>query len=490
MQLHIEAPHASEVIITGPEALWEWRERHRMKVPGHEYMPRFRRRQWDGTWQPGKWCREKEPGVYEFRVSRGLVRRIVEDLGGAVTFTVAPPEELAGFIRDYPQIEQLRDYQRAAISRVLEEGWGRVAFATNAGKGAVIALLAAFASRRGDAALILCDEIAVFDALAEELRAWGKVDVAYVNQGVKAPPNALVTLAMVPTLARRLGDDTSKLWHQWLLRQKMLLLDEADKGDAATWRSILTSAKNTTWRAGFSGTFPSDEYGDLRMSELMGPVLERVKNAELVERGISAKPTIELHAFENTSVMTSFPHEWWYMSGPERRNWVYEQAVLNNVGRHLFVASLIRPNTPTAVIINRIEHGRALTTMIPGAVFLDGSASEAERLEALERFRRGELLVLVVSKILDRGTNRLGSAADLIFASAEGSATQVLQRIGRGLRRADGKEFLRLVDIVDRITADEDDKKMQMAAKFLEAAVRRRLTVYAQEGFTVQIGST
>ena len=77
--------------------------------------------------------------------------------------------------------------------------------------------------------------------------------------------------------------------------------------------------------------------------------------------------------------------------------------------------------------------------------------------------------------ILDRGTNRLGHAIDIIFASGEGSSRQSLQRIGRGLRRTGGKEFLRLLDVIDQ------------GHRYLHVAAKKRITLYHAEGFEVVI---
>lgn len=485
--LRVQALSASEVDIIGPETLSQWREKHRLPVPGHQYTPRFKRRQWDGTWTPGSWVRQRGD-EFELRCSRGLLPRVVRDLGGTVEFQTVTDEEIARFFASIPdRAAKLRDYQRRAIELGLKEGWGRIAFATNAGKGAVIALLAAFAEQRGEPALILCDELAVFDALKGELAQWGKLRPALVQSGIKVPPHDLVSLAMVPTLARRLADDKTKTWIQWLVKHRMVLLDEADKADADTWRLILKGAKNSVFRLGFSGSFKEDLYHELRMDTIMGPVLDRVKNKEMVERGVSAKPSIEIHAYDATHALTPFPKEWWQLQGAQRRNLVYERTIVYNQQRHQFIASLVQPDTPTAIIINRVDHGKDLAGTIPGAVFLDGSVSEGERVRVLDEFREGRVHVLVVTKILDRGTNRLGHAADLIFASGEGSPSQVLQRIGRGLRRAGGKEFLRLVDVVDRVHTEGADKRLKTAASFLHNAARRRLQVYAHEQFDIQI---
>ena len=474
-----------------------------MSVPGAEYTPRYVHGQWDGTYAPGKWCRRR-PGAtaqWEMRASRGLLGRlaatlpiplIVDDRNG---FTARLQARIDEWSTGHLVLASLRDYQQQATSRALTEQWGRIALATNAGKGAVAALLAQFALV-ATPVLILCDELAVFDALLGELEHWAKLRPGLVGQGVKSPPADAVALAMVPTLARRLSRESEdyEQWAQWVAARGMVLLDEADKATAATWRLILRHCTKSYWRVGFSGTFPSpaeDPYSDLRLDELMGPVLIHAKNIELVHRGVSARPGVILHSFDVTGALAHPPRDWFGASGPARRQWVFEQAIVYNVARHHYIAGLVRPDTPTALVVNHIEHGHALAAAVPGSVFLDGSASEAQRREVLERFQRGELRVLVVTKILDRGTNRLGGATDLLFVSGEGSSRQTLQRIGRGLRRTGGKEFLRLVDVVDRVEVDPAAPRFRhRMAAYIHGAARKRIALYHAEQFDVEVMAT
>jgi len=488
----------TEVKVVGPDSLHEWREAQRFKVPGAEFTPRFKRHLWDGTHAPGRWCRRIPGDLWELRASRGILRRLAADLPVVLSAGHAdapiPPAETAKWLRTHTILPTLRDYQQTAVRAALTEQWGRVALATNAGKGAVIALLAEFCFSHRQRVLILCDEIAVFDALLGELTQWASAQPSIVGQGVTDPPKEALALAMVPTLARRISKgEAAPAWIAWLQAQTMVLLDEADKATARTWRDILGYCGASHWRVGFSGTFPSptdDPYADLRMDELMGPVLVQQGNIDMIRRGVSARPDVVLHRYDVTNTLSPLPHDWYGASGPARRRWVFEQAIVNNFARHDYIASLIRPDTPTAVIINRIDHGEALAATIPGSVFLDGSAEPAYRTATLERFQRGEVRVLVVSKILDRGTNRLGTAADLIFASGEGSTRQTLQRIGRGLRRAGGKEFLRLVDIVDSADFGASPSKTEKRiATYLHSAARKRVGLYHREQFEIEVAA-
>lgn len=476
----------TEVLVTGDAALHAWWEEHSYPVPGREYMPRYKHGKWDGMYRPGRWCRLTNTGRWQMRCSWGLARVLASQFGVTMGEQVPTMEHSMTTLMDFvsraiARFPHMRDYQRAALTQLLSLGWGRVALATNAGKGMVIALLADFASSQNMPVLILCDEVAVFEALLEELHVTCTVPPAVLSAGVQEPPTSSpIVLSMVPTLARRLKHDPDT-WRPWLQQFAMLLMDEADKALAPTWRAIVRECVNTTWRAGFSGTFPEDLYENLLLDEMMGPVVVKAKNIELVERGISAKPQVELHGFKVTTLPFTSRKKWWkdehgnILKGAALRQRVYEDGIVYNTTRHYFIAELIRPGAATAVVVNRIEHGKQLAMVIPDSVFLEGANSPRERREVLARFRAGEIPVIIVTKILDRGTNQLGHTADLIFASGEGSSRQNLQRIGRGLRRAGGKEFLRLVDIIDR------------GHSYFHTAGQKRIALYGEEGFEVVV---
>jgi superfamily II DNA or RNA helicase len=427
----------------------------------------------------------------------------------------------------------LRDYQTQALVFIATRGWGRIALATNAGKGAIISLCAEAGAALQRPVLILCDEIAVLDALSKEIPEWIGVEPALVRQGIQDPPStALITLAMVPTLRRRITPPSvgeriqtitqlltttvppgspeyaellleihqlkdvvdkpktakgraaaaakpgppsveNQKWLAWLNTIQMVLLDEADKATAATWQELLAVLPNTLWRVGFSGTFPDPgTIDDLTLEETLGPVLIQVKNKQLIDRKISAHAEVHLHAFR--SVLPPLPLDWNTRLPTQQRLWVFEECVMRNAARHAFIHSLLLADDLNAIIVSRVEHGQQLEAVLPSCRFLDGSVDPRIRIEVLDAYARGEFQNLITTKILDRGSNRLGVAVGLLFASGEGSVRQSLQRIGRGLRRTGGKEFLRLTDIMDS------------GHPYLIAAARRRVQLYNSEQFQIR----
>lgn len=507
----LRTPH--EIRVFGGEELAEWRERVKTPVPGAKYTPQYRMkgpRRWDGYYRPGTFLRpiKNQEGRYWLLAGRGLLDRLRMSFPDARVNGYPPVPDLK-----YRAPDGLRDLQIQALDAIRRHHYIRIAYATNAGKGAVIGLAAEAAARMGHPALILCDEVEVFRALAGELEKWTGLEPGLVEAGAKYPPRIehiddcaiglggtcdcgaqLVVLAMVGTLYKRLippyakdakGKKTKKRelpgpehvrWREWMAGFRMVLLDEADKATADTWQLVVDKATGTWWRAGFSGSFPEEgTSADWQLEELIGPVATRqVRNIELIERGISARPVVLLHPFR-TGFVEPDEDVWRRMGGPERRQYVFEEAIMRNTARHAYIASMLDPNMQSAIIVNRVDHGHELARFIPNAVFLWGDAPKAEREEVLRAFQRGDLQTLIVTKILDRGSNRLGNAAGLIFASGEGSHRQTLQRIGRGLRRTDTKRWLYLMDIIDS------------GHPFLHKAARQRMALYHEQGFDVRM---
>lgn len=475
-----------------------WREGNAIEVEGARHTAAFKRKQWDGKYKPGDWLRVY-PDYELMRIGRGLVRRLLTDLQeghglSQVKFAFQDRAALPQVWRLYDLPDPLRDYQLAALDEIGTRGWCRVAFATNAGKGAVIALAGDDAAQMGKQVLVLCDERSVFEALVEQIEKWTGRSPYQVKAGVKDLPTEddKVVVAMVQTLAKRAlpakvkkGGKKRKpptqkhtAWQTWLAGVEMLLVDEADKATSDQWQEILEFCYMTEWRVGFSGTFPEERTTkeDWVLESCIGPICQRVvDNMELVDREISAKPQIVLVPFDGHYIPKLTKKEREDMTGAEQRLHTYDHAIVYNEDRHRFIASLLLPDEPNAIIVNRVEHGRQLSEIIPDSVFLDGSTTQSKRDEVLDQFARGEFQNLIATKILDRGSNRLGTAVGLIFAAAEGSSRQVLQRVGRGLRRAGGKEFIVVKDILDT------------GNRYLKNASRKRLRVYQKERFEIRL---
>jgi superfamily II DNA or RNA helicase len=468
----INIPCPATLVIQGGNEVSEWRKTLEKRQEGYVFTDAYRKGYWDGYIRPGQLT--VNGPYHKLIIGRGLLNSL---RGYLDSRRIAPKYRLGFEPTPRPDLnkipkdvwETLRDYQQESLQSVVDHRWGKVALATNAGKGAVIALAAHILSP--NKTLILTDEVSVFQALEEELPKWANVSIGKVEGGQKKIPTEDVVLGMAPTISRRVTSKSAsvkKEWVDWLLSFRAMLLDEADKCTAKTWTNILYEAKNTEFRIGFSGSFPDEHTVDgIKLQDLLGPELVRVRNMELVERKISAKPKIVLYNYDyshDEDMSEADLHE------------VYNKLVVTNMDRNLFIRDkLLMDSGPNAVVCHYIEHGEILNELIPDSVFLRGEDSKSRRLEVLEAFQNGEFNTLITTKILDRGSNLLGHTQCLIFASGRGSNRQVLQRLGRGLRRGGGKEEIILRDIYD------------LSHDYLINAADKRFAVYQDEGFDVEV---
>jgi superfamily II DNA or RNA helicase len=87
--------------------------------------------------------------------------------------------------------------------------------------------------------------------------------------------------------------------------------------------------------------------------------------------------------------------------------------------------------------------------LIPAVTY---QTPKEERREILENFRTGEYNAIVTSQVLDEGVD-VPDASVGFMLSGTGSTREYIQRLGRLLRKVEGKQA-RLVEIVSKETME------------------------------------
>jgi superfamily II DNA or RNA helicase len=104
-----------------------------------------------------------------------------------------------------------------------------------------------------------------------------------------------------------------------------------------------------------------------------------------------------------------------------------------------------------------IGHARFMAAQFNRAgltsVAIDGTSTMDERREAIERLRRGELRAIFTVDVFNEGVDIPEIDTILLLRPTE-SATIFLQQLGRGLRWADGKNVLTVLDFIGQAHAE------------------------------------
>ena len=270
------------------------------------------------------------------------------------------------------------------------------------------------------------------------------------------------------------------------------IVDECHHTKSDSFYKTFLHAENAIYRIGLTGSI--DQNDPMLVQRLRGTfskVISETRNSQMIERGISAKPTIYFSTIEHVlnDIEEELPNGEVEVIKNEpvdislNKNYMdsYDKGIVKNNYRNTVIAKISEINynkgRGVLVILNRIEHGDSISHMldtlgIPHA-FVQGEMEVEEREKHFTDMKQGKLKVLISTSLMDEGVDISGIDA-LIMGAGGKSLRQVLQRIGRGLRyKDDGENKLYVYDFTDRVN------------DFLFSHYKQRREIYEEEGFDI-----
>lgn len=356
----------------------------------------------------------------------------------------------------------LRPYQEAAVQAALKWRSGVLEAPCGSGKTTVGLEIVA---RLGVRALWLCHTHELAEQTAERARETLGLqgDELGVVAGHRRVLGSHLTIALVQSLRQH-----PEVLEALRASVGLVILDEAHHAPAATFSEVLSETP-ALYRIGLTATPERRDGLHPMMYAVLGPTVHRVELADLkatgrvmVPRVVQVATSFRTAADDYRDILTALTHD-------ETRNALILDAVEAEVdaGRYGLVLS------------ERIDHCNALATAlarrrpdIPAGV-ITGRLSHAERGRQMVRAADGETRVIFATKLADEGLD-LPHLDALFLAAPVRSPGRVLQRLGRIMRPAPGKEDAVVYDFVDEQVG------------ILRAQARRRLyEVYLPMGARV-----
>jgi superfamily II DNA or RNA helicase len=446
---------------------------------GYIYSPQFRRHIWDGKKHLYRKLDKSFPTGLLKRVcstfdKKGLHYSIVEDFN-------------AGKIDGYKGLHglELRDYQLSALKEGLKFRYGIYHMATNAGKTAVMAALAQCIPGK---VIVLTHRLELLHQTGERLHEWLGEPVGLIGDSAWNDKGR-ITIAMVPTIARRMKGDTkeAKFYRtEWLNQFNCIMVDECHHMGASTWYDIALRCP-AVYRFGFSGTPIRTDNRDLMLEAATGPVLWTTTNKDLIDSGVSAAPTVKFIPISQPVLEKDL--EW-----PD----AYHNGIVVNTFRNAKAIDIAighyKEGRKVLLLVTEIDHGERLQAMLERrgilVAFVHGGCESEYRKKSLEEFKSKDgMNLLISSTILDEGVD-IPSIDTLIMLGGGKSPIKLLQRIGRGLRAKEGMrlfvyDFLDLMD-VDRTPPKRKDQKPKHGFLTLHG-ISRYTYLKEQPGFEVSL---
>lgn len=273
---------------------------------------------------------------------------------------------------------------------------------------------------------------------------------------------------------KQLGDKLDKwqMYQDLVKDTRVLILDEAHHAKADTYYDTLLQFDNAVYKMAMTGSIDSkDKLMVARLEAIFDKVVYSVRSSEMIQRGVSAKPTINMVNIREPMGLMS------------KKNFqeVYAKGIVSNETRNRvivnFANALVKSGKQTLIIVNYTEHGEYLEQQLKdlgvSVEFTHGEVESTKRTEQLNSARTGNIDVLIATSVLDEGVDISGFRA-LIMAGGFKSLRLVLQRVGRVLRKKEDDNTALVYDFVDRTN------------ELLYKHSQDRIDIYEDEGFEIK----
>lgn len=322
-------------------------------------------------------------------------------------------------------VDSIADLFREAVRRVLAVA--PCAF----GKTICFCYIALRAAAKGKRICIIVHRIELLDQTCRALEAFG-VSYGVIAAGRSANPLALVQVANVQTLARRLD-----LWPHF----DMLICDEAHHTCAATWASIVLH-----YAAAFLlGVTATPARMDGRgLKEFFDTMIEGPSVAELTKLGRLSRAVVYA------------PRDPVDLHGVHTRMGDYDKKELGSLmGQSVVVGDAVEHYKRLATgelaiaFCVSVMHAEAVATQFREAGIpsqsIDGRMSPAKRKATLAEFERGEIKVLTSCDLISEGLDVPSVGAAILLRPTK-SLALAIQQMGRALRVSPGKTRALILD--------------------------------------------
>jgi len=473
-------------------------------TPGHEYSPSFKKGFWDGRTRfftrgsfPTGLLSEALTAVYT------EAKQEIKFIDKRKPLQYVKPEEQILLSDEKLGSIVLRDYQYDSVVKALELGRGVINIATNGGKsevacGIIKQLLPQL--KKGEKITFFTHSREILIQSHARLESRLGIKIGIIGDGNWE--EQIVTIVMIPTIGKylRLPEELPKNKSRTLLEAKVKKLvselrhnphsilltnqiaevkdriqeledmewtklknnvskakaylksvvafigDEVHHASSTSWYDVFMSMSNAYCRFGLTGTVDqSQPLAVKRLFGCTGPIITKITNKFLIENGYSAKPVV--HFLE-----VSEDHDVGNVEYQEARS----LGIIQNDHRNMkFIEQIIKRakiGKQCLIIVNEIEHGNTILEILEplnmSVMFSNGKETGKFRDKALNGLKSGELQMLIATPILDEGVDVSGINCLFILAGGK-SMRQLLQRIGRGLRKKVDGSCLEIYDCID-----------------------------------------
>jgi superfamily II DNA or RNA helicase len=333
----------------------------------------------------------------------------------------------------------LRDDQVDVINRFIENPQALQEIATGAGKTIMTATMAQLCEPYGRTMVIVPNKDLVTQTEEDFRNVNLDVGVYYGDRKELNKTHTICTWQSLNILDKKSKNQEHEIvtLAEFLDGVQCIIVDEVHMAKATVLKNLLTqNFCNAAIRWGLTGTIPKQAYESEIIFASLGPVVGSVKAHELQEMGILSNLHVNILQLLDVKEFKNYSEELKYLVTNKERM-TYISGIINRIS----------DSGNTLVLVNRIDTGKILTEMIEGATFISGEVKGDKRKEEYkEHAINNDKITVATYGVAAVGIN-IPRIFNLVLLEPGKSFVRVIQSIGRGIRKAEDKDFVQIWDV-------------------------------------------
>ena len=334
---------------------------------------------------------------------------------------------------------RLRDDQVGVVNTFLENPQALQSIATGAGKTIMTATLSKICEKYGRSLVIVPNKSLVEQTEEDYVNVGLDVGVYYGDRKDLGKTHTICTWQSLNILDKKSKNGEADLitLAEFLEGVSTIIIDEVHQAKADVLKNLLTqNLRNAPIRWGLTGTIPKDEleFESIRCS--LGNVVGHVTAHELQEKGVLSTCHVNIIQTQEWKEFGSYPEELKYLvTDDTRMEWMAK------------LIQGISTTGNTLVLVDRIESGKFLQNELPDSVFISGAVKTKDRKEEYNEIAIADNKIIVATYGVAAVGINIPRIFNLVLVEPGKSFVRVIQSIGRGIRKAEDKDFVQIYDI-------------------------------------------
>jgi len=332
----------------------------------------------------------------------------------------------------------LRDYQIDVINRFLENPQSIQEVATGAGKTLITAALSNICEKYGRTIVIVPNKSLVTQTEEDYINLGLDVGVFYGDRKEYGRTHTICTWQSLNILTKKTrAAEVDITIEDFIDGVVCVMVDEVHMSKADVLKQLLTQQfAHVPIRWGLTGTIPKEQYEWMSLKVSIGDVVNRIAAADLQDKGVLANCHVNIVQLNDYGEYNNYQSELKYL--------------LNNEDRLDYISGFIdnvKESGNTLILVDRISAGKSLESKIDNSVFVSGSTKADERKEHYDDVKTSDAKIIIATYgVASVGIN-IPRIFNLVLIEPGKSFVRVIQSIGRGIRKAEDKDFVQIWDI-------------------------------------------